>query len=104
MGIWLILSLCRMIENIPMKRLKKLLSYTGRNVMTVYAWHMAVKFLFGAVYICLIKASDFSMLDEYKMGLMPQTSMYFMVFEAIAVISICLLFPQIRQKKIKISK
>ena len=103
-GIWLILSLCRMIENIPVKRLKKLLSYTGRNVMTVYAWHMAVKFMFNAVYICLIKASDFSMLDEYKMGLMPQTSMYFMVFEAIAVISICLLFPQIRQKKIKISK
>jgi fucose 4-O-acetylase-like acetyltransferase len=97
-GIWLILSLCRMIENFPMKRLKKLLSYTGRNVMTVYAWHMAVKFLFDAVYIYLIKVSDFSMLDEYKMGLMPQTSMYFMAFEAIAVISICLLFPKIRQK------
>ena len=70
--------------------------------MTIYAWHMAVKFLLDAVYVCLIKASDFSMLDEYKMGLMPQTSMYFMLFEAIAVISICLLFPKIRQKKKKI--
>ena len=59
--------------------------------MTIYAWHMAVKFLFDAVYICLIKSSDFSLLDEYKMGLMPQTSMWFMFFEAIAVIMICLL-------------
>lgn len=99
-GIWLILSLCRMIENLPVKRLKSLLSYTGRNVMTVYEWHMAVKFLLDAVYIYLIKASDFSMLDEYKMGLMPQTSMYFMVFEVIAVISICLLFPKIKLRKI----
>lgn len=97
-GIWLILYLCRMIEKLPTEQIKKLLSYTGRNVMTVYAWHMAVKFLLDAVYICIIKASDFSMLDEYKMGLMPQTSMYFMVFEAIAVIAICLLFPKIRQK------
>ena len=101
-GVWLILSLCKIIEKLPINRLKNLLSYTGRNVMTIYAWHMAVKFLFDAVYICLIKASDFSMLDEYKMGLMPQTSMYFILFETIAVISICLLFPKIRQKKKKI--
>lgn len=97
-GIWLIMSLCMIIEKLPTKQIKKLLSYTGRNVMTVYSWHMAVKFLFDAVYICLIKASDFSMLDEYKMGLMPQNSMCFMLFEAIAVISICLLFPKIRKK------
>ena len=87
------------IEKLPTKQIKKLLSYTGRNVMTVYAWHMAVKFLLDAVYICIIKASDFSVLDGYKMGLMPQTSMYFMVFEAIVVIAICLLFPKIREKR-----
>ena len=97
-GVWFVLSLCMIIEKLPTKWLKKLMSYTGRNVMTVYAWHMSVKFLFDAVYICLIKASDFSMLDEYKMGLMPQTSMYFMIFEAISVIFICLLFPKIDKK------
>ena len=90
-GIWCILSICRIIETLPAERVKTLLSYTGRNVMTVYAWHMAVKFLFDTVYICLVKASDFSMLDEYKMGLLPQNSMYFMLFEATAVIVICLL-------------
>lgn len=90
-GIWLILSLCKTIEKLPMERTKKMLSHIGENVMTIYAWHMAVKFLFDAVYICLIKSSDFSLLDEYKMGLMPQTSMWFMFFEAIAVIMICLL-------------
>ena len=95
-GIWLAFSLCMAIEKLPAKRVKKLLSYTGRNVMTVYAWHMAVKFLFDVVYICMIKASDFSMLDEYKMGLMPQTSMGFMIFEAVAVIGICLLCSKLK--------
>lgn len=103
-GVWIVLSLCMIIEKLPTRQIKKLLSYTGRNVMTVYAWHMAVKFLLDAVYICIIKASDFSVLDGYKMGLMPQTSMYFMFFEAIAVIAICLLFPKIKQRKIKIIK
>ena len=70
--------------------------------MTIYAWHMAVKFLLDAVYICLIKASDFSMLDEYKMGLMPQNSMVFMLFEAVAIIVICLLLNKLKPiEKIK---
>ena len=103
-GIWLLLSLCRLIERLPVKRVKQLLSYTGRNVMTVYLWHMAVKFLLDAVYICLVKASDHSMLDMYKMGLMPQNSLYFMIFEAIAVIGICLLFSKIINKQKSIEK
>lgn len=89
-GIWLILSLCRLLEKLPFKKMKKLLSYMGQNVMFIYAWHMAIKFLFDVIYICLIKASNFSLLDEYKMGLMPQTSMCFMFFEAIAIIVLCL--------------
>ena len=103
-GIWLIFSLCKTIEKLPVERLKKLMSYTGRNVMTVYGWHMAVKFLFDAVYICLIKASDFSMLDEYKMGLIPQNSMYFMFFEAIATIVICLLCSKTANKLKSVEK
>lgn len=63
--------------------------------MTVYAWHMAFKFLLDAVYICFIKKSDFSLLDEYKMGLMPENSMGFMIFEATAVIVLCLLWSKI---------
>lgn len=97
-GSWFLLSVCRIMEKLPVDRLKKLLSYTGRNVMTVYAWHMAVKFLFDAVYVCLIKKSDFSVLDEYKMGLIPQTSMNFMLFEAVAIIVICLLCSKIANK------
>ena len=72
--------------------------------MTVYLWHMAVKFLLDAVYICLVKASDHSMLDMYKMGLMPQNSLYFMIFEAIAVIGICLLCSKIINKQKSIEK
>ena len=97
-GVWILLSLCKLIEKIPAERLKKLLSYTGRNVMVIYSLHMAVKFLFDAIYICLIKSSDFSLLDEYKMGLMPQSSMYFMLFEAAAIIIICLLFGKLQGK------
>ncbi|MEE1048348.1 MAG: hypothetical protein U0M60_13130, partial [Clostridia bacterium] len=103
-GVWIVLSLCMIIEKLPTRQIKKLLSYTGRNVMTVYAWHMAVKFLFDAVYICLIKASDFSMLDEYKMGLMPENSMGFMIFEATAVIVLCLLWSKIIHKARQLEK
>ena len=91
-GIWFAFSICMGIEKLRFERIKKLLSYMGKNVMTVYAWHMAFKFLFDAVYILLIKSSDLSLLDEYKMGLMPENSMWFMLFEAIAVIVICLLW------------
>lgn len=97
-GVWLILSLCRMIEKLPLQKFKSLLSYIGKNAMTIYAWHMAVKFFFDAVYLCLIKKSKFSLLDEYKMGLMPQSSMWFMLFEAVAVIVICLLFSKAKNK------
>lgn len=89
-GVWLLLSLCKAAERLPLERLKGTLSYIGQNGMTVYAWHMAVKFLLDAVYICLIKSSDFSLLDEFKMGLMPQTSLWFMLFEAVAVLAVCL--------------
>ena len=94
-GIWLVFSVCMIIEKLPIERIKKALSYIGRNVMTVYAWHMAFKFLLDAVYICFIKKSDFSLLDEYKMGLMPENSMGFMIFEATAVIVLCLLWSKI---------
>ena len=94
-GIWVVCSLCMGIEKLPFEGVKNLLSYIGRNVMTVYAWHMAYKFLFDVVYIMLIKSSDLSLLDEYKMGLMPENSMWFMLFEAIAVIVICLLWSKI---------
>lgn len=97
-GIWGIFSLCMAIEKLPFDRIKNTLSYIGKNVMTVYSWHMAVKFLFDAFYLCIIKNSDFSLLDEYKMGLMPQNSMWFMIFEAIAVIAVCLLFSYIKNK------
>ena len=86
------------IEKLPVERIKKPLSYIGRNVMTVYAWHMVFKFLLDSVYICFIKKSDFSLLDEYKMGLMPENSMGFMIFEATAVIVLCLLWSKIIYK------
>lgn len=97
-GIWLILSLCLAIEKLPFEKPKTLLSYIGKKSMTIYAWHMAVKFLFDAIYLCVIKASDFSLLDEYKMGLMPQNSARFMIFEVIAVMVICLLLGKVKNK------
>lgn len=102
-GVWLVLSLCKTLEQLPMAPVKKLLSDIGQHVMTIYVWHMAVKFVFDVIYICLIKASDFSLLDEFKMGLMPQTSLWFMVFETIAVIAVCL-FAGKRMEQIKYSK
>lgn len=95
-GIWIIFSLCMAIEKLPVERIKNLLSYMGKNVLTIYAWHLAVKFVFDAVYICLINNNDFSLLDQYKMGLIPETSMWFMVFEAIAVIGVCLIISKTR--------
>lgn len=91
-GIWLVFSICMGIEKLSFERIKKLLSYMGKNVMTVYAWHMVFKFLFDVFYIHIIKASDLSLLDEYKMGMMPENSMWFMLFEAVAVIAMCLLW------------
>ena len=94
-GLWLAFTICMGIEKLSFEGVKNLLSYIGKNVMTVYAWHMAFKFLFDVVYIMLIKSSDLSLLDEYKMGLMPETSMWFMMFEAIAVIAMCMLWNKI---------
>ena len=96
-GIWLLLSLCIGIENLPLQKLKSFLSFIGKSAMTVYAWHMAVKFIFDAFYLCVIKKSDFSLLDEYNMGLMPQSSTWFMIFEAVSVIAICLLLSKLKQ-------
>lgn len=97
-GIWLVFSLCRALERLPLRAPKKCLSYIGKNVMTVYVWHMAVKFLLDAVYLCVFRASDFSLLDEYKMGLNPQSALWFMLFEAVAVIAICVSFDLVRDK------
>ena len=97
-GVWLVLLLCKGLEALPFSRLKGLMSYMGRNVMTVYSWHMAVKFLFDVIYICIIKKSDFTLLDGYKMGLMPEESMCFMIFEAFSVIVICLLWSKVKNK------
>ena len=94
-GTWIVFSLCMGIEKLSFEGIKNLLSYTGKNVMTVYSWHMAFKFLFDIIYISLIKSSDLSLLDEYKMGLMPENSFWVMVFEAIAVIVVCLLWNKI---------
>lgn len=97
-GIWLVLSLCMLLEKVPFSLPKRCLSYIGKNVMTVYAWHMAVKFVFDALYICVFNSSDFTLLDEFKMGLMPQSSLWFMIFEAIAVIAVCALFSVVKDK------
>ena len=103
-GIWIIFSLCKGIEKLSFEGIKNLLSYIGKNIMTVYAWHMSFKFLFDVVYIMLIKSSVLSLLDEYKMGLMPENSMLFMLFEAIAVIVICLLWSKIIYKVKQLKK
>lgn len=87
---YLVLMLCLGIDKIPLEKIKKFLSFSGRNVMTVYALHMAIKTVFDVFYVCVLSGGK-AVLDEYKMGLMPQTAWAYMLFEAVAVIAICLL-------------
>lgn len=103
-GLWMVFSLFKAVEKLPFEKFKNLLSYAGKNVMTIYAWHMLFKFLFDIVYIMFIKSSDFSLIDDFKMGLMPQNSFWFMLFEGVAVIAICLLWTKFITKVKQLGK
>lgn len=98
-GIRLLLSVCRGLERLNLRPIKAVLSDLGKRIMTVYAWHMAVKFALDAVYLRFLRGGDVSLLDEYKMGLTPQDSLWFMLFETVATISLCLALSRLRNKR-----
>ena len=95
-GAVLLLQLCRLIEKIPFEKAKKLLAFSGQNVMVLYLVHMAVKFLLDAFYICLINQGNMLLLDEYKMALLPQQAFVFMIIEIIVIIAVCLVIAKLK--------
>ena len=75
----------------------------NRDTWLVDTGKIKCEFLEGCMYPSAFQKEgyyypDFSLLDEYKMGLMPENSMGFMVFEATAVIALCLLWSKIIHK------
>ncbi|MBR5501646.1 MAG: acyltransferase [Oscillospiraceae bacterium] len=100
-GAWLLIELCRGIEKLPLTGLKRFLSFTGRNVMTVYSLHMAVKFLLDVFYVSVLHGGDGALLDEYKMGLLPGQSFWYMLLEVAVIIAVCLLLAKLKPKLVK---
>ena len=94
-GAILVLQLCKLIEKIPFTKLKNLLSFAGQNVMVLYVVHMVIKFLLDALYICVIHKGNANLLDEYKMGLLPQNSLVFMLIEEVVIVATCLLIAKL---------
>lgn len=95
-GAYLIFELSRVIERLPFGSIKKFLSFSGKNVMTVYALHMAVKTVLDIFYVKVINSN--AVLDEFMMGLMPESAWLYMVFEAIICIAICLIIAKLIKK------
>lgn len=100
-GAWLLIELCRGIEKLPLTGLKRFLSFAGRNVMTVYSLHMAVKFLLDVFYVSVLHGGDGALLDEYKMGLLPGQSFWYMLLEVAVIIAVCLLLAKQKPKLVK---
>ena len=97
-GAVILLQLCRLIEKIPVGAIKNFLSFVGKNVIVFYILHMLVKFVLDAIYIVLLQRGETVLLDEYKMGLMPETSLVFMMLEVVAIIVICALIAKLYQR------
>lgn len=95
---WLMFELCRGIDNLKLDSVKRFLSFTGQNVFIIYLTHMAVKFLFDCIYVLFIAKGSLDVLDGYKMGLMPETSALYMIFEVVAVIAVCVLLAALKQR------
>lgn len=90
-GAWLMLELCRGIEKLPLAGIKRFLSFAGQNVIVIYIFHMAVKFLLDAFYLTVLHPGEANLLDEYQMGLRPEISAPYMVLEIVLILAVCLL-------------
>lgn len=97
----LLFELFRSVDALPVAPLKKFFSFIGRNVFTVYIMHMAVKFLFDCIYVLWIAKGETDILDGYKMGLMPEKSALYMLFEIVAVVAVCLLIAMLKNRIMK---
>lgn len=97
-GIWLTFEVCRGLEKLPIAGIKRLLSFVGRNVIVVYSLHMGVKFLLDAIYIVGLHRGDSQLLDQYMMGLLPDQSFWYMIFEVVVILAVCLLAAQHRSR------
>lgn len=96
-GTLLVFQFCRGIERLPFERIKRGLSFAGKNVFTVYTLHMAVKTVFDILYIKAFPHDKPVVLDEFYMGLVPERACIYMIFEVVAVIAVCLLLSKWRQ-------
>ena len=97
-GTWITFELCQGIEKLPFTVVKKFLSFAGKNVITIYLLHMAVKFIFDFTYIFVFNKGNEIFLDEYKMGLLPENSFFYMMFEVILIIFVCLIFTKQKER------
>lgn len=95
-GAWLVFCLCRGLEKMPFGRLKRSLAFTGRNVMTVYALHMAVLFVFDAALLVAVGGVEYLAMDAYMMALLPEFYWPYMILEAVGAVALCLLWVQLR--------
>lgn len=97
-GVILLLKLCCLIDKIPFAKVKSILSFIGKNVMVFYVFHMLFKFVLDAIYINCFHYGEDILLDEYKMALLPENSMLYMIFEVFIILVLCFLFVKIYNK------
>ena len=95
-GAILFIELCRVVEKIPVDSLKKFLSFSGKNAIVFYIAHMFVKFLLDVFYISILNQGNAGLLDAYKMGLLAENSLLFMLIEVVLIIVICAFIAKLR--------
>lgn len=95
----LVIYLCRFLEKAGCAGIKRGLLIVGEHTIAVYLWHMTAKTVLDILY-CLALGHTVA-LDEFMMGMMPDESWPFMLFEGFACVAVCTLWGVFRTRKAK---
>lgn len=91
-----VLYLCRLIELLPLPKIKSTLSLIGRNTMSIYCWHMLYKFIFDVLYLKIFDTPPCP--DQFFMSLLPLSAWWYMLLEAVAIIFVCIFMVKLKAK------
>lgn len=87
-AVYFVLCLCKLIDLLPLPKIKATLSLIGRNTMIIYCWHMLFKFIFDVLYLKIFDTPAYP--DQFFMAVLPLNAWWYMILEAAAIIVICI--------------
>lgn len=96
-AIIVVLYLCKLLEKVQAGFVQNILVSIGKNSMSVYLWHLAVKAVMDILY-SLIKGGVVS-LDSYKVSLLTSQAFWYMLLEGAVCIALCTYFGMRKSRK-----